>query len=275
LELRHNLKDTFRIIGDDVVISNPLISFQYRRMLDRLGCPVSESKTVMHSGKLAEFAGHVILSRQGIIPPKKVLEDKDSNLLERIRRKVQFNREVKTPLDLISVITSRENPLGLTLWERAAFRSLLKEEEAVHLIQEARDKEHYYRLKYAIINRVPSVMERFRLAGTNPESEFPYQVFNQLAFLFEQKRLPLSTFEQICQSCGVVHSELPPKVADFLWLQLHAFASRPFYFGSPNRVSLYASLKKFLRRQVASFQKSKQIREVEILSAMIEILEEA
>lgn len=141
LELRHNLKDTFRIIGDDVVISNPLMSFQYRRMLDRMGCPVSESKTVMHSSKLAEFAGRVILERQGIILPKKVLEDKDSNLLERIRRKVRFQREVKTPLDLLSVITSRENPLGLTLWERAAFRSLLKEEEVVHLVQEARDKD--------------------------------------------------------------------------------------------------------------------------------------
>jgi hypothetical protein len=58
---QHSLpKDSFVILGDDIVISDPEVHRIYRATLINLGCKVSEAKTLV-SNKVAEFAGSVIL----------------------------------------------------------------------------------------------------------------------------------------------------------------------------------------------------------------------
>jgi hypothetical protein len=52
-------RDTFRVLGDDVVINNGEVARRYRATLNNLGCKVSESKTFA-SNRFAEFAGYTI-----------------------------------------------------------------------------------------------------------------------------------------------------------------------------------------------------------------------
>jgi hypothetical protein len=59
IELKVGVSDTFRVLGDDVVISDDGVHAEYRRYLDLFRMPVSESKTIS-SDKLAEFAGVLI-----------------------------------------------------------------------------------------------------------------------------------------------------------------------------------------------------------------------
>ena len=54
-----NPTETFRILGDDIVISDSEVHRRYRLTLKNLGCPVSESKC-LSSNTMAEFAGYVI-----------------------------------------------------------------------------------------------------------------------------------------------------------------------------------------------------------------------
>jgi hypothetical protein len=54
-------ENTFRVLGDDVVIANHEVHRRYRAALVNLGCKVSESKTLI-SDVCAEFGGKVILA---------------------------------------------------------------------------------------------------------------------------------------------------------------------------------------------------------------------
>jgi hypothetical protein len=51
--------DTFRVLGDDVVINDPKVAQQYREDLDYLGCEISVSKTLV-SKMIGEFGGKII-----------------------------------------------------------------------------------------------------------------------------------------------------------------------------------------------------------------------
>lgn len=62
-------KETFRILGDDIVISDERVHAIYRSSLRNLGCPVSESKCLT-SKEVAEFAGFVIMKDQLFHPYK-------------------------------------------------------------------------------------------------------------------------------------------------------------------------------------------------------------
>jgi hypothetical protein len=53
-------EDSFRILGDDVVVSDPLVHKEYLRILESARIPVSHHKCL--SGKTAEFAGAKITS---------------------------------------------------------------------------------------------------------------------------------------------------------------------------------------------------------------------
>lgn len=63
------LVNTFRILGDDVVISDDKVQFAYRCLLGRLGCPVSSQKT-LDSKEIGEFAGRVITKEGAIVAEK-------------------------------------------------------------------------------------------------------------------------------------------------------------------------------------------------------------
>lgn len=54
------VEDSFRILGDDIVISNQALYQLYMKYLDLLQIPVSHQKCII-SDKVAEFAGNIIL----------------------------------------------------------------------------------------------------------------------------------------------------------------------------------------------------------------------
>lgn len=59
LEQSLGISDSFRVLGDDVVISDPKLHQQYRDILEKLEVPVSMDKTLV-SDRITEFAGHIV-----------------------------------------------------------------------------------------------------------------------------------------------------------------------------------------------------------------------
>lgn len=57
--------DCYRILGDDVVISDEKVYSTYRSILDSLSCPISPQKSLT-SREVAEFGGHVVTRDQVI-----------------------------------------------------------------------------------------------------------------------------------------------------------------------------------------------------------------
>lgn len=63
------LVDTFRVLGDDVVIGEPRVHERYRTFLVTAGCPVSETKTLA-SQIIGEFAGKIITAKGAVVAEK-------------------------------------------------------------------------------------------------------------------------------------------------------------------------------------------------------------
>jgi hypothetical protein len=68
-EIACNKSDTFRVLGDDVVISDDDVALEYRKLLGLLQIPISESKSI-RSNMVAEFAGMVITKKTCYVPIK-------------------------------------------------------------------------------------------------------------------------------------------------------------------------------------------------------------
>lgn len=62
--------ECFRILGDDIVISDEQIHTEYRAFMEKVGVPISEQKSIV-SNTMAEFAGYVITPK-GYFKPAKV-----------------------------------------------------------------------------------------------------------------------------------------------------------------------------------------------------------
>jgi hypothetical protein len=118
IEQRYGLRDTFKVLGDDVLISNPLVNLKYRRLLCQLECPVSESKTI--TGDIGEFAGNVI-TRTGSFRPQKI--PKPGTPFVRGLYQESTLGKVKTDYGLLAYAITNlnrpENPEGLPLKSRA------------------------------------------------------------------------------------------------------------------------------------------------------------
>jgi len=70
----NNVKsDCYRILGDDVVISDEKVYSTYRSILDSLSCPVSHEKSIA-SNEVAEFAGHIV-TRDRVIGSTKWVDE--------------------------------------------------------------------------------------------------------------------------------------------------------------------------------------------------------
>jgi hypothetical protein len=125
IEVDLGLNNTFRILGDDIVITNESVYHRYRAILDQLGCQVSESKSLV-SDKLGEFAGKLITA-DGVISINKFSFYGNSNPLgpltslgfpgmkfipKSVRRKVAAIAAAPEPVGL------GLNPRGLSLKER-------------------------------------------------------------------------------------------------------------------------------------------------------------
>lgn len=59
IEKKLGVVNTFRVLGDDVVINHPKVAQCYREDLDYLGCEISASKTLV-SKDIGEFGGKII-----------------------------------------------------------------------------------------------------------------------------------------------------------------------------------------------------------------------
>jgi len=77
----HN--NEFFVLGDDVIILNDSLAAKYLESLQKMGCPISESKSIT-SRYLAEFAGKII-SKDTIEPQLKWRHMSDDNFIDIIR----------------------------------------------------------------------------------------------------------------------------------------------------------------------------------------------
>ena len=121
-----NPVDSFRILGDDIVIANDNLAQEYRNTLCNLGCLISEDKCLT-SNKVAEFGGSII-TRGEIIPQYKWREPSWTNVLSLCRNygpsSLGFlSQSQKSVVRLLSPIPEMLgglgwNPLGLPLSQR-------------------------------------------------------------------------------------------------------------------------------------------------------------
>lgn len=121
-----NPKDTYRILGDDIVISNETVHRVYRATLSNLGCVVSEAKT-LESNVCAEFGGRVITAND-IIPTYKWRRVVGSNFMDVAKAIGIKARGLLTPgqrliVDLVAETPEEYggfgwNPNGKSLTER-------------------------------------------------------------------------------------------------------------------------------------------------------------
>lgn len=81
LHLNGGLHDNqFFVVGDDVVILNDKLRDRYIAVLERMGCPWSQDKSIS-SSKLSEFAGKIVTSTR-VIPQLKWRKLSDDNFLD-------------------------------------------------------------------------------------------------------------------------------------------------------------------------------------------------
>jgi len=69
IEMKLGKVDTFRVVGDDVVIADPDVTQRYVEELEYMGCEVSSLKTIT-SSQVAEFVGKVVTTK-GELPVEK------------------------------------------------------------------------------------------------------------------------------------------------------------------------------------------------------------
>jgi hypothetical protein len=127
VEMGLNPVESFRVLGDDVIIANDQLNLAYRNLLTLIEVPVSESKT-LESDKMAEFAGFIIHKELGCFKPPKVPsldgrnflayvaafgQDAIQDLPARVRKTAQVVSELPTELGGLGL-----NPNGKPLEQR-------------------------------------------------------------------------------------------------------------------------------------------------------------
>lgn len=117
--------DNFRVLGDDIVISDLRLNRRYREVLSMLEVGVSESKTLT-SNQVTEFGGRVIFPDQ-IISAGKWREISDRSFIDLLRNvgpgyiKYLRPRQRKVAEKIITLPHPwglNMNPLGLSAYER-------------------------------------------------------------------------------------------------------------------------------------------------------------
>lgn len=162
----NRVTDCFRVLGDDIVISDASVASQYFDVMAKLGIPISKDKTIS-SHSFAEFAGKLV-SRDGILAGLKWRDPSDRSFIDVVRllgpRSVALLRErQRRVVDVISVLPQPEgfgwNPRGIPLQNRMqalhAFKELTVEPERTYFpLQRAWNKvrrgleQSYFRLRF-------------------------------------------------------------------------------------------------------------------------------
>jgi hypothetical protein len=112
----------FVILGDDIVISDDRVADRYLALLGALGAKVSDSKSVKHSKRLAEFAGRIITDTEAFFKPKYLpVTDKTCiSLVDTFGPKVIrcYNPFQRALISLPKPVGRDLNPLGFSLADR-------------------------------------------------------------------------------------------------------------------------------------------------------------
>lgn len=132
-EVKHGLSDTFRVLGDDVVIANQEIYEDYMNLLRFLQVPVSSAKSII-SNKIAEFAGSVIGNNFSITTTKwrNPIDERRLSLISSLPIKLDLTNEEEFISSIVrsTPIGNNVNSEGLSLKSRIPFYySFWKKEE--------------------------------------------------------------------------------------------------------------------------------------------------
>jgi hypothetical protein len=115
----------YRILGDDIIIYNDVLGLAYPRLMESLGVPISETKTLV-SNQVCEFAGRVIM-RDKIVQGYKWKGKTDDSFIDVVRNLGPSSMALCTPRQraVLSVLAPVPepygfgwNPEGLTYAER-------------------------------------------------------------------------------------------------------------------------------------------------------------
>jgi hypothetical protein len=158
IEIRFKLSDTFRVLGDDVIISNSLVHWAYRNLMDKLTVPVSLTKTLTGI-KAGEFAGNIITRKSTFLARKFIIPTAD-NYCFRLFKGTENNPErITTPEQLASFAVHAssldENPCGISLEGRANFVRLLWDGSApLHGVIIPHKSKRLYNELFSTVDRV-------------------------------------------------------------------------------------------------------------------------
>jgi hypothetical protein len=135
----------FRILGDDIVISEESVASRYLETLAILGIPVSKDKTIV-SSSFAEFAGKVV-TPQGVISALKWREASDRSFLDIARligpkSRILLRKRQRKVLDFVSILPEPEgfgwNPNGVSLDVRVQLLDMFKECQKERIVKFSR-----------------------------------------------------------------------------------------------------------------------------------------
>lgn len=181
--------DTFRILGDDIVISDQDLYNSYREVLAKLAVPVSESKT-LQSDLVTEFGGRVIVPGS-IITLGKWRMSSDRNFLDLLRNigprylKYLQPRQQKVAEILLTLpkpVGFSMNPLGLPAIERWRI-----EEAFSYLYESELDLPHFLKTNfYAQVLTTPSFTKSMFIRHRGPFPR-PYGANNPRQGIFKDE----------------------------------------------------------------------------------------
>jgi hypothetical protein len=151
IEIKYKKKDTFRILGDDIVINDEDVYNDYLQYLKVLQIPVSEQKSIV-SKSVGEFAGQIV-TKKNVLSCAKWRKPNSLNkisLLTSLPRAMDgtIRDEFISQIIRSTPLGSGENPEGLSLKSRIPFYFDFYEDEEVREITLSSEERMYYESKF-------------------------------------------------------------------------------------------------------------------------------
>lgn len=288
LELRYQINDTFRVLGDDVIISNPLIYWGYRKLMDKLTVPISETKTL--SGiKAGEFAGKIITRKSTFLARKFIIPTSDNECFRIVNSLDGDPTKIATEEQLVCFSAHAghmdENPCGLSLDERAKYNLLVRAEDSYTVRIPKRSKRLYNELFSHVERKLkqdPEVLSREELDQQFLDEE------KDLRSLFPQGNA-MNVLAHVVRNTGLYETVVPRElVKEFRQVltkvsieSREADYSPLVQFGDllkkhlgPTKSVLGKLRRKVYRSQLGIMKKSKVIVQQELAQVFLALLEE-